>query len=713
MPDKLHQLFQLTTQIVFFDEDNYQKNILEEVTAIFESDASLYLNVADVHHVFFSHFKSFNPAIIENDLISYLQNESFDWAKESGPYIGSFGSFSVLGIPFLQQTWGVFIFSRHPLPNDVQALETFSKSVAVWFNSPFLFLTSDPPVKFDMVSERKYAALQTLYSIAEWEWDLNTNDCFISESFIAFFDHINYKEAYTISDLYNLIGESNTERFKECMEKVVTYKYQVFEEFKCPLLDQTTYQHIQMLFDPVYEGDNLVRIIGFCRDNGRTYVSDEHQLKWFDSEWLHDLPLLPLEWIVHSNFECEISTSPFHKHQMKDDAEKLIKELTRHLTHIFSMSHIEDNLNITIKFPFSRYYYQLIAAKSEIDHLLWRGFMILLSEKDVVGRGVEQSANAHPKAHISQLLQCLNQTTSIEVHHPLLDYLTRLHRYSKEACSFQDFWTQLEELVHGVHANVVIQKKINTTLDVPHAQWVLSLVSFIISYFKLDEFPLKIAGIENPLIDSKNENITSSKHVIEISFLSNHIDPAPRLVSLLFQLSLMETGIDIGFYYNDLDWKCGLLVALSGAEKSVIVHSNHNNKSLKKPQSKTILIVDDDQYNTQTLEVLFHSDGFRTISANQGEHALRLIDNIDLIDAIILDVKMPVLDGFGVLEKLKNMPHVSHIPVVVLSANITAEISQKLNQYNVSAIIEKPFDMDDLMGHINKIVFAETVVTNI
>ena len=333
------------------------------MTSIFNSECSAYINITDIEHMFLSHFNTSNPTIIETQLLRFLENELYSWTTESGPYIGTFDHFSVIGIPFQQQTWGIFLSARHPLPHDVKALETFAKSISIWFDYPYLFHSKKPTIKFDMVSERKYAALQTLYSIAEWEWDLNTNDCIISEAFIALFDHITYKDNYTISDLYQLIGESNTQRFKECIEKVVQHKYQVFEEFKCPLLDQTTFQHVQMLFDPIYEGENLVQIIGFCRDNGRTYASEEHQLKWFDSEWLHDLPLLPMEWIVHSNLECEITTSPFHQTQMKENLDTLMDELTKHLTDIFSMNQFDHNLNITIKFPFSKYHYPVNCSK--------------------------------------------------------------------------------------------------------------------------------------------------------------------------------------------------------------------------------------------------------------------------------------------------------------------------------------------------------------
>ena len=97
------------------------------------------------------------------------------------------------------------------------------------------------------------------------------------------------------------------------------------------------------------------------------------------------------------------------------------------------------------------------------------------------------------------------------------------------------------------------------------------------------------------------------------------------------------------------------------------------------------------------------------MSASQGQQALRLVDTEDLIDIIILDLRMPVLDGFGVLDQMNNTPGKPSIPIVILSANITPDVLQRLRKYNVNAIIEKPFEMDDLIGLVNQILSVASV----
>lgn len=710
---KSSQLFQLTTQIICFGEDNYQQKILEEVSAIFDFNACAILNVIDYENLSLSHAQLLSSGITDVELFKFLENELYAWPVERDPYIGSFDQYSVIGVPFQQQTWGIFLAKKHPLHEDIQGLLTFANSVSIWFDYPYLFHSTEPPVKVDMLSERKYAALQTLYSIAEWDWDINTNDCYISHAFIAFFDHASIKDYYTISDLYHLIGSCNVQRFKDCIGKVVRHRYQVLEEFKCPLLDEKSFQHIQILFDPVFEGDHLVRVVGFCRDNGRTYSSDDHQLKWFDSEWLHELKLLPMEWIVHSNSECEIRTSPFHQTHIKENVDTLIAELSRHLSDLFCDNQCDKNLNIAIKFPFSKYHYQLIASKSELDPLLWRGFLILLNEKD--GPTAEATAlqqqlyEQYNQQRVFQFFNSLSSVESIDEYHPLIEYILGLPRYSKATYTFTDFWAQIETLFSSMNSNVTIKKTITEQYRVPHAQWGLSLISFFLSYFSLLDNPLTIHCIEPSIVESQNTRILDANHVIEISFHSSHAKHVPSIVQQFLQFGFMGTGIDMSFMYNDIHWKCNIYFEVKAPEQPVIINSQKIHEPTTELQKKTILIVDDDQYNTQTLEVLFHSDGFRTMSASQGQQALRLVDTEDLIDIIILDLRMPVLDGFGVLDQMNNTPGKPSIPIVILSANITPDVLQRLRKYNVNAIIEKPFEMDDLIGHVNQILSVSSV----
>ena len=106
------QLFKLTTQIKLFDKDNFQRRILDEIVTIFGFEAALYVNVLDYDSLFLSELVLKNSGILEDSAHEFFSNELFAWAIEDGPYIGTFQDFSVIGVKFQQQTWGLFFCSE-------------------------------------------------------------------------------------------------------------------------------------------------------------------------------------------------------------------------------------------------------------------------------------------------------------------------------------------------------------------------------------------------------------------------------------------------------------------------------------------------------------------------------------------------------------------------------------------------------------------------
>jgi len=85
-----------------------------------------------------------------------------------------------------------------------------------------------------------------------------------------------------------------------------------------------------------------------------------------------------------------------------------------------------------------------------------------------------------------------------------------------------------------------------------------------------------------------------------------------------------------------------------------------NNKKYK------ILIVEDDVALLDLYDKKFTKSGYNVIRADDGEKAVNAVVS-DKPDAIILDIMLPVMNGFEVLKKIKNLPEFNRIPVVILS----------------------------------------------
>jgi len=112
---------------------------------------------------------------------------------------------------------------------------------------------------------------------------------------------------------------------------------------------------------------------------------------------------------------------------------------------------------------------------------------------------------------------------------------------------------------------------------------------------------------------------------------------------------------------------------------------------------RRILAADDIDYNLELIKDIFHDEiDLIVITAKNGKEVFDVLqDNNDIgIDLILLDLSMPVMDGFEVLEKLQEDPILSLIPVIVVTANADEKITAL--QLGASDFISKPYDILEL-----------------
>ena len=106
------------------------------------------------------------------------------------------------------------------------------------------------------------------------------------------------------------------------------------------------------------------------------------------------------------------------------------------------------------------------------------------------------------------------------------------------------------------------------------------------------------------------------------------------------------------------------------------------------------MIVDDDDEIREALEDVFAEQGYSVIAARDGRQALARLEQGERPDAIFLDLWMPVMNGWQLLEALSGNPELSGIPRVVL----TAARGQKARDLNVSEVLMKPVRLEQVLG---------------
>lgn len=114
----------------------------------------------------------------------------------------------------------------------------------------------------------------------------------------------------------------------------------------------------------------------------------------------------------------------------------------------------------------------------------------------------------------------------------------------------------------------------------------------------------------------------------------------------------------------------------------------------------TILIVDDKPANLQLLSQILESHGHEVRSAKNGAQALKST-MVEVPDLILLDIRMPDLDGFAVCRKLKENPFTQNIPVIFISA--ANQINDKVRAFNEGGVdyITKPFQVEEVLARVH------------
>jgi two-component system, cell cycle response regulator len=116
----------------------------------------------------------------------------------------------------------------------------------------------------------------------------------------------------------------------------------------------------------------------------------------------------------------------------------------------------------------------------------------------------------------------------------------------------------------------------------------------------------------------------------------------------------------------------------------------------------SILIVDDQEANVQLLEHMLRDVGYRCITSTMDPHAVCTLHRDNRYDLILLDLQMPGMDGFQVMEGLKEIETDGYLPVLV----ITAQPGHKLRALNAGAkdFISKPFDLMEAKTRIHNML---------
>ena len=120
---------------------------------------------------------------------------------------------------------------------------------------------------------------------------------------------------------------------------------------------------------------------------------------------------------------------------------------------------------------------------------------------------------------------------------------------------------------------------------------------------------------------------------------------------------------------------------------------------------QTILVVDDSNITRNLIEKVYKGQ-YKVLMAANGREAIDIVDTMPegIIVAILLDLNMPDLDGFAVLDYFKEKGLFNKIPVSIITGDSSKETISKVMTYNVVDILIKPFSAFDIEKVVSKMV---------
>jgi len=164
-----------------------------------------------------------------------------------------------------------------------------------------------------------------------------------------------------------------------------------------------------------------------------------------------------------------------------------------------------------------------------------------------------------------------------------------------------------------------------------------------------------------------------------------------------YNASLIEINDDMNF-----------TVALNKTEKLIEIAKEEHNRivydDILVKSEDTIVIVDDDSLILSMLMYKFEKNGYTVKCFDDGEQALNYIKHHTSISLIITDIKMPAMDGYQLLEILRDFPVFANIPIMMVSSMTSEDDIIKAMNLEADDFIKKPFSPDEIVARANRMI---------
>jgi two-component system nitrogen regulation response regulator NtrX len=125
-----------------------------------------------------------------------------------------------------------------------------------------------------------------------------------------------------------------------------------------------------------------------------------------------------------------------------------------------------------------------------------------------------------------------------------------------------------------------------------------------------------------------------------------------------------------------------------------------------------VLIVDDEKNIRRTLQMVLEGAGFDSLEAGSAEEGLALLERED-VDLVILDLRLPKMNGLEALQKIRSTKEWSRLPVIVISGHASVAEAVEAVQMGATDFFEKPLDRDRVLVSVNNALAASKLLREV
>lgn len=121
--------------------------------------------------------------------------------------------------------------------------------------------------------------------------------------------------------------------------------------------------------------------------------------------------------------------------------------------------------------------------------------------------------------------------------------------------------------------------------------------------------------------------------------------------------------------------------------------------------SKTVLLVEDNEDNRTVYRTILEHFGYGVAEARNGEDGIRIARE-SLPDLILMDISIPVIDGWEATRILKSSPDTAHIPIIALTAHALATDRAKAEEVGCDGYLAKPCEPRRVVAEVERFIGA-------